>query len=102
MTGACAPTVAASASWRDAMTPNIVGRGDELEVVESFLREDREAPAALVLEGAPGIGKSTLWEEGVDRAAALGHTVLRSSPAEAERSMPHAGLGDLFERLTDD
>lgn len=84
------------------MDRNIVGRGDELELLESFLREHRDAPAALVLEGEPGIGKSMLWAAGVERAQELGIDVLRSRPAEAERSLPHAGLGDLFDRVAED
>jgi DNA-binding CsgD family transcriptional regulator len=84
------------------MESNIVGREDELELLESFLREQRAAPAALVLEGEAGIGKSTLWGAGVEHAYELGINVLRSRPAEAERSLPHAGLGDLLELLADD
>ena len=54
-------------------------------------------PAALVLEGEAGIGKSTLWVAGVEHARAQGLRVLSSRPAEAEHGLALAGLGDLFE-----
>ena len=51
-----------------------------------------------MLEGEPGIGKSTLWLAGVEAAPrARGLRVLRRDPSEAERGLAHAGLGDLFE-----
>ena len=44
----------------------IIGREDELERVTRFLDASPvEAPRALVLEGEAGIGKSTLWLEGL-------------------------------------
>jgi DNA-binding CsgD family transcriptional regulator len=85
-----------------ALTTTIAGREAELNVLESFLRRDLDAGIALVIQGAPGIGKSTLWKAAVERASELGVTVLRSSPAEAESTLAYAGLGDLFERLSDD
>jgi DNA-binding CsgD family transcriptional regulator len=54
-------------------------------------------PSALVLEGAAGIGKSTLWLTGVEGARKRGVRVLVSRPAEAERELAHACLGDLLE-----
>ena len=56
-----------------------------------------KVPRALVLEGEPGIGKSTLWHASVEVARMRGFCVLVSRPAEAERGLTHAGLGDLFE-----
>ena len=70
-----------------------IGREDELAAVERVLRAGR--PAALVLEGEPGIGKTTLWRAAVDAAARLGCTVLAAAPAEAERELAFAALGDL-------
>ena len=49
-----------------------------------------------MLEGEAGIGKSTLWLAGVEHARATGLRVLSSRPAEAERGLAHAGLGDLL------
>jgi len=80
----------------------IVGRNEELASVTAFVDGVRDGPAALVLEGEAGIGKSTLWLAGVDHARSQGLRVLSSRPAEAERSMAHAGLGDLLEDVLDE
>jgi DNA-binding CsgD family transcriptional regulator len=80
----------------------IIGRESELADVVAFIDEQRDGPAALILDGEAGIGKSTIWLAGVDHARSRGHTVLLSRPAEAERSLAHAGLGDLFEAVLDD
>src|SRR5438552_11491702 len=84
------------------MAFEIVSREEELASLHAFVDEVREGPAALVLEGDAGIGKSTLWLAGVEHARACGLRVLSSRPAEAERSLAHVGLGDLFEDVLDD
>ena len=81
---------------------DIIGRESELADVVAFIDEQRDGPAALILDGEAGIGKSTIWLAGVDHARSRGHRVLLSRPAEAERSLAHAGLGDLFEAVLDD
>ena len=55
-----------------------------------------------MLQGEPGIGKSTLWLAGVEEAWRRDLRVLSSRPAEAERGLAHAGLGDLFEGVLGD
>ena len=80
----------------------IVGRDEELAALRAFIGEPEEGPVALVLEGAAGIGKSTLWLAGVEHARAEGVRVLSSRPAEAERSLAYVGLGDLFDDVLDD
>ena len=84
------------------MAIEIVGREEELSSLKAFVDHARQGPAMLVLEGEAGIGKSTLWEAGVEHARAQGLTVLSSRPAEAERALGHAGLVDLLERVVDD
>ena len=79
----------------------IVGREAELASLKAFIGDAGVGPAALVLEGEAGIGKSTLWVAGVEHALAQGFTVLSARPAEAERSLDHVGLGDLFEGVVD-
>src|SRR5438128_1686751 len=81
---------------------DIVGREEELASVHAFIGDVQGRPAALVLEGEAGIGKSTLWLAGVEHARARGLRVLSSRPAEAERGLAHVGLGDLFEGVLDD
>jgi DNA-binding CsgD family transcriptional regulator len=75
----------------------IVGREEELGSLHAFIDEVGAAHAAFVLEGDAGIGKSTLWLAGVEHARAQGLRVLSSRPAEVERGLAFAGLGDLFE-----
>jgi DNA-binding CsgD family transcriptional regulator len=83
------------------MTVETVGRQAELASLHSFLDRVVEGPLALVLEGEAGIGKSTLWLEGVGAARTRGFRVLMSRPAEAEQGLTHAALGDLFEGVLD-
>jgi DNA-binding CsgD family transcriptional regulator len=80
----------------------IVGREEELGSLYAFIGEAGRRLAALVLEGEAGIGKSTLWLAGLEHARTRGLRVLCSRPAEAERSLAHVGLGDLFEDVLDD
>jgi DNA-binding CsgD family transcriptional regulator len=76
---------------------NVIGREPELGLVSAFLDRSVEGPAGFVIEGEPGIGKSTLWLTAVAAARERGLLVVSSRPAEAERGLTHAGLGDLFE-----
>jgi DNA-binding CsgD family transcriptional regulator/sulfopyruvate decarboxylase TPP-binding subunit len=80
----------------------IVGREEELGSLYAFIGEAGGRLAALVLEGEAGIGKSILWLAGLEHARTRGLRVLSSRPAEAERSLAHVGLGDLFEDVLDD
>jgi DNA-binding CsgD family transcriptional regulator len=84
------------------VTSEIVGRELELGSLASFLEEEVSGPAALVLEGEAGIGKSTLWLAAVEEARERGFRVLVSRPAETEQSLAFAGLGDLLESALDD
>src|SRR5215207_8962843 len=80
------------------MAVEILGRDEELGALDGFLgREAAPGSTALVLEGEAGIGKSTLWLAGVERAPEHGLRVLASRPAEVELGLAHAGLGDLLE-----
>jgi DNA-binding CsgD family transcriptional regulator/DNA polymerase III delta prime subunit len=85
-----------------AVMIDIVGREEELGRLHGFVGRAGDGPAALVLEGEPGIGKSTLWLAGVEHAKELGVRVLSSRPAEAEQSLAHVGLGDLFADVLED
>ena len=77
----------------------VVGRDEELSFLRTFLDRPLGGPAALVLEGEAGIGKSTLWRAAVEAAQARGFRVLSSRPTEAEQGLAHAGLGDLLENV---
>jgi DNA-binding CsgD family transcriptional regulator len=80
----------------------IVSREDEVALLHAFVARAEQGPAALLLEGEAGIGKSTLWRAGVEHARDEGLRVLSSRPAEAERGLAYAGLSDLFEGVLDD
>jgi DNA-binding CsgD family transcriptional regulator len=80
----------------------IVGRDVELGLADAFLADADEGVAGLVLEGAAGIGKSTLWLDVAEQARARGFRVLVARPAEAERELGHAALGDLLEGALDE
>lgn len=78
------------------MRNGIVGRADELAKVEGLLDAIAAGPAALVLEGEPGIGKTTLLDAGRRSARARGFRVLAAAPGPNEVRMAHAGLADLL------
>ncbi|HEX4678445.1 MAG TPA: AAA family ATPase [Gaiellaceae bacterium] len=80
----------------------LVSREEELASLHAFIDDADGGLAALVLEGEAGIGKSTLWRAGLAHGRAGGLRVLTSQPTEAERSLAHVGLGDLFEDVLDD
>jgi DNA-binding CsgD family transcriptional regulator len=81
----------------------VIGRDDQCEVVADHVRPDqRAADPALVLLGEAGIGKSMLWSAGVESAHQHGVPVLRATPAEAEKDLAFAVLGDLLADHLDD
>ena len=80
----------------------MLGREGEQERIEQFLDAALEGPASLALEGAPGIGKSTLWRAAIARARGRGYKVIATAPAEPDTSLAFAGLGDLFDGLADE
>jgi predicted ATPase len=81
----------------EAPVHGILGRDAELARVQDFLETVSERPWALLLEGAAGIGKTTLWQAGVSIARARGHRVLACRAAESEARLSYAALGDLLD-----
>jgi DNA-binding CsgD family transcriptional regulator len=80
----------------------VIGRHEELALLEGLVERSASGAAALVLEGEVGIGKTTLWRAGVAAAEERSLRVLATRPAEAERNLAHAGLGDLLEGALDE
>jgi DNA-binding CsgD family transcriptional regulator len=80
----------------------IVGRGTELARIARFLDDMSEGPTSLVIEGKAGIGKTTLWQAGVDGALERGFRVLATRCGGSETKLSLAGLGDLLDPLLDD
>ena len=79
-----------------AVESEVVGREQELAAIEAFLDAPPGGPAALLVEGEAGIGKTTLWLAAVQAARSRGQRVLDAVPAEAERDLPFSALGDLL------
>jgi DNA-binding CsgD family transcriptional regulator len=72
----------------------LVGRDVEVEAVGAFLADG--SADVLILEGAAGIGKTTVWRAGLQRARELGHRVLVTRPLEGDRARSLTGLADLL------
>jgi DNA-binding CsgD family transcriptional regulator len=84
------------------MSATVVGREDELEAIGAFLTEVERGPRALVLSGEPGIGKTILWEAGVEAAQERFQRVLTCRGVEAETSLSFAGLSELLAPVFDE
>jgi class 3 adenylate cyclase len=80
----------------------IVGRDAEFEAVERFLEILAAEPAALVVEGEAGIGKTTVWLEAIRQAEARAWRVLQARPAESEAQHSYAALADLVADIFDE
>ena len=75
----------------------IHGRAAELARIGRFLDEAAGQPAALLIEGEAGIGKTTLWSAGLDQARRRGWQVLTCRPVQPEAALSFSALGDLLE-----
>ncbi len=73
---------------------DVVGRGPEIARVVRWFRDD--GPAMLLLNGSPGLGKTTIWRAAIEDLRRSGVHVLSSAPAEAESRLSFSGLADLF------
>jgi DNA-binding CsgD family transcriptional regulator len=79
----------------------VVGRDRELELLAQYFRGHREAAATLVLDGAAGVGKTTLWKAGIELAEES-RRVLSVRPVEAEAKLAYGGLADLIGPAVDE
>lgn len=84
---------------------DVVGRDDELAVLRALVEhaphETSVLPAAVVIEGAPGMGKTTLLRWTVEAARRASYLVLEASPSAAEAASSFVALGDLFGEQAD-
>jgi DNA-binding CsgD family transcriptional regulator/tetratricopeptide (TPR) repeat protein len=74
----------------------IVGREAELAALGEFVAGEG-APRGLVLTGDPGIGKTALWEAGIELARRSGLRVLATRASCAETMLSFAALIDLLD-----
>jgi DNA-binding CsgD family transcriptional regulator len=84
------------------LTEDVIGRESELAILDRFLDSISTGPSALLLFGEPGIGKTTVWREGLASALPRGYRTLSCSPVEAETRLSYAALGDLLEPVLEE
>ena len=90
------PVVQSSSDSLAVHVRHLVGREDELAALLDLLDEPDELPAAAVVVGEAGIGKTALWLAAADEATARGYLVLSCRPSEAEARFSFSGLADLL------
>ena len=78
------------------------GRERELAFAGTFLESATERLTVLLFEGEAGIGKTTLWRAGIERARELGFRVLEARPAAPEGELSFATLTDLLSDTHDE
>jgi DNA-binding CsgD family transcriptional regulator len=78
----------------------LAGRRSEMAGVDRVLELLSDGPAALVLEGDPGIGKTTVWRAAVDAARSRSYRVLVCRASESEGALSFLGLGDLLDSVS--
>ena len=80
----------------------IIGRDHELEQLEALVRDLGSGPSVLLLEGEAGIGKTTVWEAGLDAVGAGGARVLAARAAQAEMPLAFTSVADLLSEALDE
>jgi ATP/maltotriose-dependent transcriptional regulator MalT len=78
------------------MPAAVASRAAESLALAEFLRATATGPSALIIEGEPGIGKTTLWLTGVEQARTTGFRVLAARPVAAESVLAYASLADML------
>jgi hypothetical protein len=73
----------------------VIGRDQERTRIESFLVGPR--PAALLIEGEAGIGKTMLWSLALETAASRGERTLSWRASAAERDLAFSTLNGLLD-----
>jgi DNA-binding CsgD family transcriptional regulator len=81
---------------------SLVGRADELSQIGELLDGRDRLPAAGLVVGEAGIGKTALWLAALAGAADRGYRTLTSRPSEVETGYSFAGLTDLLADVADE
>jgi DNA-binding CsgD family transcriptional regulator len=79
--------------------PGLIGRDAEVAKIRAFLSAASGAPAALVITGDAGIGKTAVWRH-VLQSVGQSCRALSCQPAPAERPLAFSALNDLFGDVT--
>jgi ATP-dependent Lon protease len=61
---------------------DVIGRESELAILHRFPDSIPTGPSALLLSGNPGIGKTTVWKEGLAGARLRRYRTLSCGPVE--------------------
>src|SRR5689334_23117413 len=75
----------------------LVGREAEIAQLETALANLTDRGSALLVTGAPGIGKTSILKLAISRAQDRGYPVLAVTGAESEADLPYAGLQQLLQ-----
>jgi DNA-binding CsgD family transcriptional regulator len=77
----------------------VMGRATELAEGDAFLARAARELAVMLVDGEPGIGKTTVWRALVDQATREGRQVLAAQPAVSEAHLTLSTLADLLEGI---
>ena len=78
------------------MSTGLIGRPGDVRAVDDFLSLSQTRPSGLIIEGEAGIGKTTLWLAGVERARERGFHALASRVGQTESVLAYAAVADLL------
>jgi DNA replication protein DnaC len=84
------------ASALEAPAARVIGRESELARIRDFIERIGTGPVSLLLHGAVGIGKTTLWRAGLDAAVERSYRVLSCRPAEVESRLAFGAGGSTW------
>jgi DNA-binding CsgD family transcriptional regulator len=77
------------------VTASLISREEELASIRALLDAAGAGPRGLVFSGEPGIGKTVLWEAGLEQAKSRGVRILSCRCVETEASFSFSGVADL-------
>ena len=86
------------------MGAGVIGRQEETETIVSLLSSvaDGHGPVGILLTGEAGIGKTTLWEAGLEASSDRSFQVLVARPAEPEAKLSLAAIADFLDPALED
>src|ERR1700742_4194891 len=76
--------------------PALLGRRTERALIEQLIADPAPRPRGIALAGEAGIGKTILWQAGIEYAAAHGRPVLSTRGTEPDTDVSFAALGELL------
>jgi predicted ATPase len=86
-------------SLQHLLVPGVVGRERELAELASFVDDIPRALRVVVLQGGPGVGKTTLARAAAALARERQLALLSCAGSELETELSYAALGDLLDPL---